>query len=96
MNILYSLFDVFSRGKRDPEYFNVSYYLAQPFIGIIFGVVTLLLVDAIFRLWSDSISLGAGRISFGFVLLPSMVAGYQQRAILRIIKRKVFRNWGRS
>ncbi len=85
MNIWYSLFDVVARGQRDREYLNVIYYFSQPFIGIVFGLGALLLVVAIFRLFGNNIE--TSRFGLEFIMVPSFVAGSQQRAILRIINR---------
>jgi hypothetical protein len=85
INMLFSLSQVVMRGKRDPEYLNVFYYLAQPFIGITFGVGVLILVVIIIQLFSDD--LGQVTNNLYIAVIPSYVAGYLQRTILRAIYR---------
>jgi len=85
MNMFYSLIEVVMRGNRDREYLSVIYYLAQPFIGIIFGIVAVLLIVTIGQLFSESIQQVTD--IFLLVTFSSFMIGYLQRAILRTLKR---------
>lgn len=86
VNIFYSLIEVVLRGRRDREYLNIIYYLAQPFIGIIFGIVASLSLVTVVQLFGST---QQSRNIFFLVIFLSFIIGYQQRTILRVFNRKI-------